>query len=62
MKNFLLGLSSSLKEAVQDRAKLEMRSQSDLIREAIDLYLLKPIPWARKKDLDEELTIRSEEP
>ena len=39
-KKFSLGLSPCLKEAVRDRAQIENRTQSDLIREAVELYLL----------------------
>ena len=60
MTKFLLALSSSLKEAIQDRAKLEGKTQSDLIREALRLYLLKPRPWACKKKLRDGQTTKSE--
>ncbi len=39
---FPLRIDSQLKEAVRDRAKLENRTQTDLIKEAIELYLLTP--------------------
>ena len=39
---FPLRMNSQLKEAVEDRARVENRTQTDLIRDAIKEYLLKP--------------------
>ncbi|MDJ0568208.1 MAG: hypothetical protein QNJ53_04105 [Pleurocapsa sp. MO_192.B19] len=41
-KSFPLRLGKNIQEAVRDRAKLENRTQTDLIREAVKLYLLTP--------------------
>ncbi len=42
LKTFPLRVKSELKQAISDRAKIENRTQTDLIREAVKLYLLTP--------------------
>ncbi len=39
---FPLRLKPNLKEAIRDRAQIENRTQTDLIREAVKLYMLTP--------------------
>ncbi len=40
---FTLRMKPQLKKAIRDRARVENQTQSDLIREAVKEYLLKPI-------------------
>lgn len=39
---FPLRVKPELKQAIRDRAQIENRTQTDLIREAVKLYLLTP--------------------
>ena len=39
---FPLRVKPELKQAIRDRAQIENKTQTDLIREAVKLYLLTP--------------------
>ncbi len=39
---FPLRMSDRLRQEIRDRARVEKRTQTDLIREAVKLYLLTP--------------------
>ncbi len=56
---FPLRMSDGLRQEIRDRAKLENRTQSDLIRDAINLYLITPRPWADKTNLHDKQTTKS---